>query len=435
MARGLQPLLQRLILGVLVLASAARGLKLELHAHPGSESKKKERCVRNFVGQETLVVVAAKVDGHKGDGMMVNMHIRDALGNEYAKPRDVVGESRSVFTSHHDAAFDVCFENILTSGRRPTTPFRNVELDIDIGADAKDWSAIQATEKLKPVEAELRRMEELTLEMVREMDYLRVREQKLRDTNESTNNRVKWFGIGTTWLLVALWAWQIMYLLATHLSLQHIPISHPPTSINDATNKNPNHEIHQKMASRRLTSRLLPLLAQRSTSSSTSTSIPHQAEAKIRIEPIQRSGEDSTTKRARLLYQSRKRGTLESDLLLSSFADAHLPTLSESQLSQYDKFLDENDWDIYYWATQTDDGRESTAAATEESVVERNGEDSSSAPPGEWPRSTAGSFRPLHRPVPPRWKDSDILRLLRQHVASRSAVGGRGLAFMPPLPS
>jgi hypothetical protein len=46
------------------------------------------------------------------------------------------------------------------------------------------------------------------------MDYLRQREQRLRDTNESTNNRVKWFGVATTWLLVILWAWQIMYLRA-----------------------------------------------------------------------------------------------------------------------------------------------------------------------------------------------------------------------------
>ena len=83
-----------------------------------------------------------------------------------------------------------------------------------MGADAKDWSAIQATEKLKPVEAELRRIEELTAEVVREMDYLRTREQKLRDTNESTNARVKWFGLLTTWLLVGLWAWQILHLRA-----------------------------------------------------------------------------------------------------------------------------------------------------------------------------------------------------------------------------
>lgn len=91
---------------------------------------------------------------------------------------------------------------------------RDVELDIDIGADAKDWAAIQATEKLKPVEAELRRVEEAIAEVVSEMEYLRLREQKLRDTNESTNSRVKYFGVGTTWLLVGLWAWQILYLRA-----------------------------------------------------------------------------------------------------------------------------------------------------------------------------------------------------------------------------
>jgi len=93
-------------------------------------------------------------------------------------------------------------------------PQRHVELDIDIGADAKDWSAIQAGEKLKPVEAELRRIEEVVAEIVDEMDYLRGREQKLRDTNESTNERVKWFAFGTMGVLVALGAWQVVYLRA-----------------------------------------------------------------------------------------------------------------------------------------------------------------------------------------------------------------------------
>lgn len=93
-------------------------------------------------------------------------------------------------------------------------PTRHVELDIDIGADAKDWSAIQAGEKLKPVEAELRRIEEVMGEVVSEMDYLRGREQKLRDTNESTNERVKWFALVTMGMLVALGAWQVVYLRA-----------------------------------------------------------------------------------------------------------------------------------------------------------------------------------------------------------------------------
>jgi hypothetical protein len=93
-------------------------------------------------------------------------------------------------------------------------PKRSIELDIDIGADARDWSAIQAQEKLKPVELELRRIEEVVGEIVTEMDYLRMREQKLRDTNESTNERVKWFAFGTMGMLVGLGAWQIVYLRA-----------------------------------------------------------------------------------------------------------------------------------------------------------------------------------------------------------------------------
>jgi hypothetical protein len=135
------------------------------------------------------------------------------------------------FTSHADASFDVCFENNFSgskqsrpifslfhtddfSGKGVQHTFRHIELDIDIGADAKDWSAVQATEKLKPVETELRRIEEMVAEIVAEMDYLRGREQKLRDTNESTNTRVKWFAFGTMGMLVALGAWQVIYLRA-----------------------------------------------------------------------------------------------------------------------------------------------------------------------------------------------------------------------------
>jgi hypothetical protein len=43
---------------------------------------------------------------------------------------------------------------------------------------------------------------------------LRMREQKLRDTNESTNERVKWFSLGTMGVLVSLGGWQVVYLRA-----------------------------------------------------------------------------------------------------------------------------------------------------------------------------------------------------------------------------
>ncbi len=43
--------------------------------------------------------------------------------------------------------------------------------------------------------------------------------------------------------------------------------------------------------------------------------------------------------------------------------------------------------------------------------------------PGEWAQ-TVGTFKPAYRPVPMRWKDSEILALLRQHVKDRGM--GRG---------
>lgn len=48
--------------------------------------------------------------------------IKDAVGNEYGRPKDIAGEQRTVFTSHADAAFDICFENILTNSRLPGSP-------------------------------------------------------------------------------------------------------------------------------------------------------------------------------------------------------------------------------------------------------------------------------------------------------------------------
>jgi len=165
------------------------------------------------VSKDTLVVVTATVSGSKGDGQTVNIHIKDAVGNEYGKTKDVVGESRMAFTSHADSAFDVCFENNLQDGRS-TGVSRSIELDVDIGADARDWSAIQQAEKLKPVEIELRRIEEVVQEVVNQMEYLRHREAKLRDTNESTNERVKMFALAIMAMMFGLGAWQVVYLRA-----------------------------------------------------------------------------------------------------------------------------------------------------------------------------------------------------------------------------
>ncbi|KAJ2384128.1 Succinate dehydrogenase assembly factor 2 mitochondrial [Coemansia sp. RSA 2611] len=61
--------------------------------------------------------------------------------------------------------------------------------------------------------------------------------------------------------------------------------------------------------------------------------------------------EDSHTMRRRLLYQMRKRGILETDLLLSSFAARHLADLPRADLDDLDALLANVDWDIFHWAS------------------------------------------------------------------------------------
>lgn len=57
----------------------ALALKFDIQAHPAPESSKHERCIRNVVARDTLVVVTATIGGQKGDGQMLNMHVRAYL--------------------------------------------------------------------------------------------------------------------------------------------------------------------------------------------------------------------------------------------------------------------------------------------------------------------------------------------------------------------
>lgn len=74
----------------------------------------------------------------------------------------------------------------------------------------------------------------------------------------------------------------------------------------------------------------LPHTPEHLASTTTPTDIPPP-------QPLPRPGEKVEALRARLVYQSRKRGTLESDLLLSTFAKEKLPKMSEAELKEFDR--------------------------------------------------------------------------------------------------
>lgn len=193
-----------IILSIFQLTS---GLHFELQA----EEKPQPFCVRDFVTEGQLVVINLDTDGSVGDGQEVSLIVRDSIGNEYRRKKDFAGEVRVAFTSPSTVSFDVCLENKLTNGGRKGL-YRSIEMDIESGSQARDWNKIKTSEKLKPIEVELRMIEELTDEIVDELNYLKAREERLRDTNESTNSRVRNFSLLIIIVLIIMGGAQLNYL-------------------------------------------------------------------------------------------------------------------------------------------------------------------------------------------------------------------------------
>ena len=62
------------------------------------------------------------------------------------------------------------------------------------------------------MEVELKRLEDLSESIVKDFSFMRVREEEMRDTNESTNARVLYFSVFSMLCLLGLATWQVIYL-------------------------------------------------------------------------------------------------------------------------------------------------------------------------------------------------------------------------------
>ncbi|KAL5251964.1 hypothetical protein ACHWQZ_G014939 [Mnemiopsis leidyi] len=69
-----------------------------------------------------------------------------------------------------------------------------------------------------------------------------------------------------------------------------------------------------------------------------------------------RINESEEALRARLTYQSRKRGIAENCLILSTFFSEQGPNLPRKIVDQFDILINtvDSDWDLYYWMTGKD---------------------------------------------------------------------------------
>jgi len=54
-------------------------------------------------------------------------------------------------------------------------------------------------------------------------------------------------------------------------------------------------------------------------------------------------------RRRRILFRAWRRGVREMDLIMGRFADAHLPTMNEDELDEFERLLDLPDPQVLAW--------------------------------------------------------------------------------------
>lgn len=105
----------------------------------------------------------------------------------------------------------ICFSNTqydtVTSGNPKT-----VQFTLTTGLGTTDYSALAKKDSLKPIEVELKRLEDTVKTIHNELKYLSDREVTMRSINDSTSTQVVWFSWLTLILLVSLKLAEVIYL-------------------------------------------------------------------------------------------------------------------------------------------------------------------------------------------------------------------------------
>ncbi|KAM3958088.1 transmembrane emp24 domain-containing protein bai [Aphomia sociella] len=166
-----------------------------------------QKCLKEEL--QANVLVAGEYDVAEAAGQRIDYIIRDSKGHILSQ-KDSITKGKFTFVTETYDTFEVCFISKVPPERRGVS--QDVTLDIKVGIEAKNYEGIQEAAKLKPMELELKRLEDLSEAIVQDFSFMRKREEEMRDTNESTNNRVLFFSIFSMVCLLGLATWQVLYL-------------------------------------------------------------------------------------------------------------------------------------------------------------------------------------------------------------------------------
>ncbi|XKL62413.1 hypothetical protein PGB90_002246 [Kerria lacca] len=165
------------------------------------------KCLREELKQNALI--SGEYEVSEAPNQRVDYVVTDSNGHIFSQ-KENISKGKFSFISETFDMFEICFISKVATNVRPI--IQEVTLDVKTGVEAKSYEGIGEAAKLKPMELELKRLEDLTDSIVQDFADMKKREEELRNTNESTNNRVFYLSIFSIFILLALPAWQMLYL-------------------------------------------------------------------------------------------------------------------------------------------------------------------------------------------------------------------------------
>ncbi|XP_078516589.1 transmembrane emp24 domain-containing protein 10-like [Lissotriton helveticus] len=166
------------------------------------------RCLKDEIHRGLLVT--GQYQAQEQEGVRTDLKVTDSSGHILYSKEDAK-KGKFAFTTEDFDTYQVCFERHELAGQLHLTD-QLITLDIKRGVEARNYIELAKAEKLKPLEVELRRLEDLSESIVKDFVYMKQREEEMRDTNESTSLRVLYFSVFSMLCLVGLATWQVFYL-------------------------------------------------------------------------------------------------------------------------------------------------------------------------------------------------------------------------------
>nr|XP_061802192.1 transmembrane emp24 domain-containing protein 4-like [Nerophis lumbriciformis] len=188
-----------------------------LYFHIGETEKK---CFIEEIPDETMVIGKYKTQlwdkqtnsflpSTPGLGMHVEIKDPDAkviLSRQYGS------DGRFTFTSHTPGEHQICLHSNSTKMALFSGGKLRVHLDIQVGEHTNNYPEIAAKDKLTELQLRARQLLDQVEQVQKEQNYQRYREERFRMTSESTNQRVLWWSIAQTLILIITGIWQMKHL-------------------------------------------------------------------------------------------------------------------------------------------------------------------------------------------------------------------------------